>query len=82
MSDESKGLTKWQIAVLVGVGAAAVAGGVLLCCAVRTRRSRVNRTGETEPGSTSTEKGSTQTSSENGATSGSAGAGSGAQVRR
>lgn len=40
MSDESRGLNKWQLALAVGIGAAAVVGvSVLACVALRGRRS-------------------------------------------
>ena len=80
MSDE--GLTKWQLALLVGAGAVTVAGGVLVCYVVSTRRSSSDPGGGVEVGSSSARKGSTQTTSEDGPTpSSSSGTGSTAQVR-
>ncbi len=57
MSDESKGLVKWKVALAVGVGAAALAGGALLAYyALRSQRSEggVDNTGETSPQGTPT----------------------------
>lgn len=48
MSDESRGLVKWKTALVVGVGAVALAGGALLAYYVLTR-SRSLDTGEEDP---------------------------------
>ncbi len=57
MSDESKSLVKWKVALAVGVGTAAVVGGALLAYyALRSQRSEpvVDNTGSASPQDTPT----------------------------
>ena len=49
MSDESKGLTKWQVALAVGVGAVAVVGVSALAYAVLRRSKSGGGGGPADP---------------------------------
>ncbi len=46
MSDESKGLVKWKAALVLGVGAVALAGGALLAYSALTRSRRAAKSEE------------------------------------